>query len=239
MKTALYLDFGISLTKACAQAKSHGIERVLAWVGHDPARRTAMGEHELFANVADNNLTVVGALCPNDNLAYLSNTRYGRRDAIKHFKQAILSCAEHRVPLMILDAAPANQAFVESLAEIADYAHDNGIMLCVREAQGADTVGLLTAVPNLYYCLDAARSLALGQNPVERVTAAGDRLAIVLLGDVVGQDDAISERRIPGKVHDFAPLREALSAAGYQGDLVITAQADIDALSDACRFCAQ
>ena len=235
MKTALYLDYGVSLASACSEVKAHSIDRVLAWVGHDPARRTALGEHELYAYIKDNDLQVVGALCPSDNLAYLGNTRYGRRDAIKHFKQAVLSCAEHRVPLLIMDAAPTNPALIESLEEIAAYAKDNGIMLCIREAQGADTVGLLTAIPDLYYCLDSARSFALGQNPAERVTAAGERLAIVLLGDVVGSDDSIGERRLPGKVHDFAPLKDALKANGYRGDLVLTSQSSIDALREVIK----
>ncbi len=229
MKSALYLDYGINLAAACEQVKQAGIRRVLAWIGHDPARRTALGEHELYADLSDNDLEVAGALCPNDNLIYLANSRYGKKEAIKQYKQAILSAAEHRVPLLILDVLPTSDAFVESLREIVDYAKDNGILLCIRETAGADTVGLLTEIPDLHYCLDTARCLALGLDPVERVGAAGERLAIVLAGDIAGNDDAIGERVFPGRLHDFAPLWAALSSSGYLGDVVVTAQAGADA----------
>lgn len=227
MDKAIYLDYGIPPVSAAEQLKAYGVKRVMAWVGHDPAHRTPLGEHELYATISDNDLTVVGALCPKDNLPYLANSRYGKKDAIKHYKQAILSCAEHRVPLLVMDVLPSSQAFVDSLSELAAYAKESGILLCIRESAGADTVGLLTDVPDLYYCLDTARCLALGLDPVERIRAAGERLAIVLLGDAAS-DDAIAERVLPGKLHDFAPFFAALEASGYQGDVVVTAQSQGD-----------
>lgn len=239
MNIALYLDYGYyqDARTALGKLKAHGIEHVVTWVAHDVECTSTISEHELYAYVKDNGLTVDAAIVPNDNLAYLSNTRYGRKDALKAYKQYVLSAVDNRIPLLVLDAAPLSDAFVDALKEICDYAAEQGVIIALRDAQDADVIGILSRVDNLYYCLDTAVCIKHGYDPTARLSALGSRLMYVLLSDL-GHDDT---RYLPTYgTTDFAPILDAVKATGYVGSLGIYATnakgiADADAFLEAAK----
>ena len=239
MKIALYMDYGYyqDARTALNKLKAHGIEHVVTWVGHDVECSSTLTEHELYAYVKDNGLTVDAALTPNDNLAYLSNTRYGRKDALKAYKQYVLTAVDNKVPLLVVDAAPLSDTYVDALKEICDYASEQGVIIALRDAPDADVIGILSRVDNLYYCLDTAVCLKNGIDPIARVNSLAKRLMFVLLSDL-GHDEA---RYLPTYGNtDFAPILDAIKASGYVGTYGIYATtgkgiASADALIDAAK----
>ncbi len=234
MNIALYLNYGhyLNTQTALAKLKEHGIDHIVAWLGRDVESATTVSEHELYAYVRDNGLSVDAAILPNDQLPYLSNTRYGRKDAIKTYKQYILSAVDHKVPLLIADGAATTPAYVEALQEICDFAQENGVLFALRDSADADVVGLLSQVNNLYYCLDSAACIKNGVDVCARLAAVGKRLVYVLLADV-GHDDTLY---LPDYGNtDFSPIKAAIAATGYVGNLGIHANA-AKGISDADAF---
>lgn len=216
MKHALYYAYGhyLSTAEALKKMKSHGLTDVLAWIGQCPAQNTAVGEHELYTELADNGMSVSAAYLPAAQLPYLSNTRYGKKDAIKAYKQYILSASELRVPLLIMDAAKTCEPLIEALQELANYAAEKGVLLCIRDGADTDVVGLLSRVDNLYYCLDTAMCIKYDVDAVQRIRDLRQRLMFVVLSDLNADDSRI----LPGSgKHDFAPVYKALKADNYTG----------------------
>ena len=237
MNIAFYVNYGYYLNTqaALAKLKAHDIDRVVCWLGRDVDSVSTVTEYELMGYVKDNRLAVDAAILPNDQLAYLSNTRYGRKDAIKAYKQYVLSAVEHGVPMLITDAAKVCDAEIEAFKEICDFATEQGILVAVRDCADVDTIGLLSQVDNLYYCLDTA---ACAKNAIavpQRLTAIDGRLVYVLIADV-GHDDT---RHLPQEA-DFAPIKNALNSTGYAGSCAIYATAakgiaDADAFVEAAK----
>jgi len=239
MNIALYMDYGYyqDARTALSRLKAHGIDRVVTWIAHDVDCTSTLTEHELYAYVKDNGLTVAAALVPNDNLAYLSNTRYGRKDALKAYKQYVLTAVDNKVPLLVLDAAPLTDAYVDALNEICAYAAEQGVVIALRDAPDADIIGILSRMENLYYCLDTAICFKNGIDSLSRIASLKERLMFVLLSDL-GHDDA---RYLPSYGNnDFAPILDAVKAAGYVGTVGIYASqakgvADADAFLEAAK----
>lgn len=216
MNIAFYLNYGYYLDTraALAKLKEHGIGRIVSWVGRDVDSATTVSEYELFGYVKDNGLAIDAAIVPNDQLAYLSNTRYGRKDAIKAYKQYVLTAVDQRIPLLIVDAAPTCDAYVEAMREICAFAKEQGVLVAVRDGVGVDTVALLSEVEDLYYCLDTAACIKNGIDVPQRLGAVGKRLMYVLLSDL-GHDDT---RYLPTYGNtDFGPILAAIKNAGYVG----------------------
>jgi len=243
MNIAFYLNYGFyqDTRTALQRLKAHGVTRVVTWVGHDVEAATTLTEHELFAYVKDNDLTIDAAIAPNNHLAYLSNTRYGRKDALKAYKQYVLTAVDNHIPMLILDAAPLSAAYVEALKELSSYAAEQGVMLALRDAADVDMIGLLGEVDNLYYCLDTAVCIKHNIDVTQRVDALKSRLMYVILSDV-GHNDA---RYLPNYGNtDFAPILEAIKASGYIGTYAIYASgakgiSDADAFVDAAKAIAR
>lgn len=234
---AMYIHYGQIGTQAALQKlKEHQIGQVIAWLGHDVEHCTTLTEHELFAYLGDNGLQVAAAYVPNDQLAYLRNTRYGRKDALKAYKQYVLSAVDLHVPLLILDGAPTSDAFVDALTEICDYAAEQGIMVALRDGADVDTIGLLSRVNNLYYCLDTATCIKQHLDPVARINALSSRLMFTVLSDLDHEDT----RLLPTEGHtDFAPILTTLRASGYTGIYGIYATTcgaqDVDAFLETAK----
>lgn len=214
-KIAPYIHFArIATPLALEKLQAHGFRHVLAWIKQEPENRTTLSEHELYGYISDHNLEVAAAFVGNGMLPYLANSSYGRKEALKHYKQAILSAEEHRVPLLVMDALPTGEPFVSALRELADYASDNGVMLCVRDGVDVDTVGLLSEIDNLYYCYDTAAIMRSKQDLLVCAERAQDKLMLVCLGEELPG----KQRLVPGtgKV-DFAPIVAFLEKIKYQG----------------------
>lgn len=208
--------------------EEHDIKDVVAWLGQDPYHVAGGDEHELYANIKDCGLKATQAFLPNTYLPYLANTRYGRKEAIKAYKQYVLSAVEYGISLLIMDALPVGEGYMQAMQELCAYAKEQGVMLCVRDVASADMIGLLSRVPDLYYCLDTAACLKNGYDIQERIDALQDRLMAVVLADLALDDT----RLLPGSGKtDFAPILKALSDTGYQGLLTVHAQkaANLDA----------
>ena len=82
-------------------------------------------------------------------------------------------------------------------------------------ATAADALALCDEVDGLGLLLDTGHAFASGEDPAQAITAAGDRLLHVHLGDAApggGDDD------LPcGRLHDFASVVAALDASGFAG----------------------
>lgn len=223
---SVYYNYGYLLphTAALSKLKQHGLDHIIAWVGQNPYCKDNCSEMELYASARDCGLTVDCALVPSGNLPYLSNTRYGRKDAIKTYKQYVLSAADAQVPMLIIDVAPVCDALVAALTEICAFATERGVMICAKDAPDVDMVGLLTAVPDLYYCLDTAALQAMHIDPVSRIEACRDKLMMTLVGDLKPNMDMADVHLLPDATSPrWQALIQALQTNGYQGKLGIFA----------------
>lgn len=239
MNIAFYINYGFyqDARTALSRLKAHGVDKVVTWIDHDVEATATLGEHELFSYVKDNALQIDAAIVPHDHLPYLSNTRYGRKDAIKAYKQAVLTAVDNHVPLLVMDAAPLSAPYVEALREICAYASENGVIIALRDAADADVIGVLSQVDDLYYCLDTAQCIKHHLDVPARVEALKSRLVYVILSDV-GHND---ERCLPTYGNtDFAPILAAVKASGYVGTYAVYASSakgitDADAFIEAAK----
>ena len=238
LKLALYCHYGYYLSpqQALKKMHEHGIMQAITWLGQDPYCTTNIDEHELYATLRDAGLQAPIAYLPNNYLPYLANARYGRKEAIRAYKQYVLSGLEYGVGTIICDALPATEPYIEAMQEICDYATEQGMIVCVRDGAEVDIVGLLGRVPNLYYCLDTAVCLKNNIDPLQRIEVLQQRLLAVVLSDLAMDDT----RLLPGTGKtDFGPILQAIAATGYQGVVGIHAvkavNLDADAFLEAAK----
>ena len=232
MKLALYCHYGyyLSPTQAFKKMREHNITECIGWLGQDPYCNTGIDQHELYATMRDAGIQARQAYLPAGYLPYLANARYGRKEAIRAYKQYILSGLEYGVNTIICDALPANEPYIEAMQEICDYATEQGMLVCVRDGTDVDIVGLLSRVQNLYYCLDTGACFKCGVDPLQRIDVLHQRMLAVVLSDL-----ALDETRVlpgTGKT-DFDPILQAIANTGYQGILGIHAVKALNLDADA------
>lgn len=145
---------------------------------------------------------------------------------------------------------PALARFTESCAELASYAENRGIQLCVEHVPGralptvAATLNWLNHLTgeNIKILLDAGHCLISEEDPAQAVAQAGDRLGYVHLDD----NDSISDLHWPlltGRLTFdmldalFAILKEYAYKGGLALELNPQNDDPIEALRDGKEIC--
>jgi len=120
------------------------------------------------------------------------------------------------------------QGFASGITELAGYAAERGVRLCVEHVPGTalptakEALSFVQRVnhPNLYLLLDVGHTLLSKEKPWDIIAAAGDRLGYVQMSDNDGKKDrhwALLDGRLTAE--DLTRTLEALTQVGYQGTL--------------------
>jgi len=153
------------------------------------------------------------------------------REALEHLKRKLEKA--HSLGAKTAYVRPCSkgrhlQAFGAGLAELAGYAADRGIKLCVEHVPGTALATAKEALsfvqranhPNLYLLLDVGHTLLSNEKPWDIIAAAGDRLGYVQMSDNDGKNDrhwALLDGRLTAD--DLRRILEALRQVGYDGTL--------------------
>lgn len=153
------------------------------------------------------------------------------RKALEHLRQNVEKA--HSVEAKAAYVRPCSrgrhlQGFAAGIAELAGYAAERGVKLCVEHVPGTALPTAKEALsfiqrlnhPNLYLLLDVGHTLLSNEKPWDIVAAAGDRLGYVQMSDNDGKKDrhwALLDGRLTAE--DLRRILEALTQVGYEGTL--------------------
>lgn len=155
----------------------------------------------------------------------------GSKKALEHLKRKLEKA--HSVGAKVAYVRPCSKskhlkAFGASLAELASYAAEKGVKLCIEHVPGTALATAREALsfvqqvnhPNLYLLLDVGHTLLSNEKPWDIIAAAGGRLGYVQMSDNDGKKDrhwALLDGRLT--VEDLRRILEALRQVGYEGTL--------------------
>lgn len=211
-----YCGFQITAEERFRGIAKAGFQNVAVWCNNDFNTGSGITEYEQFKFVQENGLNVVYAHAPTKLAPYLANRYYGRKEAVKTHKIWIKGAAEKNIKIVVIHTPQISGAVIDNLAEIAQFATEQGVKLAVENLIGeAPFDELFKEVPDIYFCYDSCHALMYGDAEGRMIDRYADRLVCTHLSDGDGAADChwmIGDGKI-----DFHSVMQRLQKADYRG----------------------
>ena len=217
-----YCGFDVPAEERFKQVKAAGFGKVAVWCHTDFNTSSGISEYEQFKFVREQGLAVSYAHAPTKQTPYLMNKYYGSKDAIKMHKIYLKGAKEQGVDIVVMHLPEVTPVVIDTVAEIAEFAKDQGIKIAVENLTGeAPFDELFREIGSLGFCYDTCHALMFGDAEGKMAERYMDRLLTTHISDGDGKKDC---HYMPGDgVYDFAALAEKLRKGGYKGDFVLEA----------------
>jgi len=217
-----YCGFDVTAEERFRRIKEAGFRKVGVWCYNDFNTNSGISEYEQFKFVKEQGLAVSYAHAPIKNAPYLMNKYYGAKEAVKTHKIYIKGAREQGVDIVVIHLPEVNNAVIDHVGEIAEFATGQCVKLAVENLTGDKPFDeLFAAVKDVYFCYDTCHALMFGDSTGTMAERYMDRLVTTHLSDGDGEKDC---HYMLGKGrYNFAALAEKLSKNDYKGDYVLEA----------------
>ena len=215
-----YCGFDLPAEERFKKVKEAGFNKVAVWCHSDFNTNSGISEYEQFKFVREQGLTVSYAHAPTKFAPYLMNKYYGAKDAVKTHKIYLKSAKEQGVNLVVIHLPEVTATVIDNVAEVAEFAKDQGITLAVENLTGnAPFDELFREIKDISFCYDTCHALMFGDSDGKMAEKYADRLVTTHLSDGDGKKDC--HFMIGDGIFDFTTLAKRLKDCGYKGDLVL------------------